>query len=42
VERFALAEANLALGRLRSGALTGAAVLEMPAASSVATSAARP
>jgi propanol-preferring alcohol dehydrogenase len=31
VERFALAEANLALGRLRSGALQGAAVLEMPA-----------
>ena len=31
VERFALADANLALGRLRSGALTGAAVLEMPA-----------
>ena len=31
VERFPLADANLALGRLRSGALTGAAVLEMPA-----------
>jgi propanol-preferring alcohol dehydrogenase len=30
VERFALAEANLALGRLRSGALQGAAVLELP------------
>jgi propanol-preferring alcohol dehydrogenase len=30
VERFALAEANLALGRLRSGALQGAAVLEPP------------
>lgn len=30
VERFALAEANRALGRLRSGELTGAAVLEMP------------
>ncbi len=31
VQRFALADANLALERLRSGALTGAAVLEMPA-----------
>jgi alcohol dehydrogenase, propanol-preferring len=30
VERFALADANLALGRLRAGALKGAAVLEMP------------
>lgn len=30
VERFALSEANLALERLRGGALTGAAVLEMP------------
>src|SRR5947208_2282586 len=30
VQRFALAEANLALERLRSGALQGAAVLEMP------------
>jgi alcohol dehydrogenase, propanol-preferring len=30
VERFALADANRALGRLRSGELTGAAVLEMP------------
>ncbi|HYL71332.1 MAG TPA: zinc-dependent alcohol dehydrogenase family protein [Candidatus Dormibacteraeota bacterium] len=30
VERFALGEANLALERLRDGALTGAAVLEMP------------
>jgi len=30
VERFALGEANLALGRLRRGELTGAAVLEMP------------
>ena len=30
VERFALAEANTALQRLRSGALQGAAVLEMP------------
>ena len=29
VERFALHEANLALDRLRTGALTGAAVLEM-------------
>ena len=31
VERFPLAEANMALERLRSGALEGAAVLEMPA-----------
>lgn len=31
VERFPLAEANVALARLRSGALEGAAVLEMPA-----------
>jgi alcohol dehydrogenase, propanol-preferring len=30
VERFALADANTALERLRSGALQGAAVLEMP------------
>jgi alcohol dehydrogenase, propanol-preferring len=30
VERFALAEANRALERLRTGALQGAAVLEMP------------
>jgi len=30
VERFALAEANVALERLRTGALKGAAVLEMP------------
>jgi alcohol dehydrogenase, propanol-preferring len=30
VQRFALAEANLALERLRSGGLEGAAVLEMP------------
>ena len=30
VERFALTEANTALKRLRSGALQGAAVLEMP------------
>ena len=29
VERFALADANLALGRLRAGELTGAAVLDM-------------
>jgi alcohol dehydrogenase, propanol-preferring len=31
VERFALEDANLALERLRNGALKGAAVLEMPA-----------
>jgi alcohol dehydrogenase, propanol-preferring len=31
VERFALADANRALERLRSGAMQGAAVLEMPA-----------
>jgi propanol-preferring alcohol dehydrogenase len=31
VERFALEDANRALGRLRSGALQGVAVLEMPA-----------
>jgi propanol-preferring alcohol dehydrogenase len=30
VERFRLADANLALERLRAGALKGAAVLEMP------------
>lgn len=42
VERFALTDANLALERLRSGALTGAAVLEMPAAASVAGTEARP
>jgi len=30
VQRFALSDANLALERLRSGALEGAAVLEMP------------
>jgi propanol-preferring alcohol dehydrogenase len=30
VERFALEDANRALERLRSGALKGAAVLEMP------------
>ncbi len=30
VERFALSEAHLALERLRSGALAGAAVLEPP------------
>jgi propanol-preferring alcohol dehydrogenase len=29
VERFALAEANVALGRLRAGELAGAAVLEV-------------
>jgi alcohol dehydrogenase, propanol-preferring len=32
VERFPLAQANLALERLRAGAVEGAAVLEMPAA----------
>ena len=32
VQRFALADANLALDRLRSGALEGAAVLELPQA----------
>jgi propanol-preferring alcohol dehydrogenase len=37
VERFGLADANRALERLRSGALTGAAVLEMPRGASVAT-----
>ncbi len=42
VERFALADANAALARLRSGALTGAAVLEMPRRASVATLPARP
>ena len=42
VERFALADANRALERLRGGAVTGAAVLEMPAAASVATSPAPP
>jgi propanol-preferring alcohol dehydrogenase len=42
VERFALADANLALERLRSGALTGAAVLEMPLPASVAGTKARP
>jgi alcohol dehydrogenase, propanol-preferring len=42
VERFALADANLALERLRSGAVTGAAVLEMPAPDSVAGTEARP
>jgi len=41
-ERFALADANLALERLRSGELTGAAVLEMPAVASVAATQARP
>jgi propanol-preferring alcohol dehydrogenase len=42
VERFALADANRALERLRSGAVTGAAVLEMTGAPSVAGGAARP
>ncbi|HEY2275237.1 MAG TPA: zinc-dependent alcohol dehydrogenase family protein [Steroidobacteraceae bacterium] len=42
VERFALTDANRALERLRRGAVTGAAVLEMPAAASVATSPAPP
>ena len=42
VERFALTDANRALERLRRGALTGAAVLEMPAAASVATLPAHP
>jgi len=31
VQRFALTDANLALERLRSGSLEGAAVLELPA-----------
>jgi hypothetical protein len=42
VERFALEDAERALDRLRSGQLTGAAVLEMPRAASVATLPARP
>jgi propanol-preferring alcohol dehydrogenase len=42
VERFPLADANLALERLRSGAVTGAAVLEIPGAPSVAGTGARP
>jgi propanol-preferring alcohol dehydrogenase len=42
VERFALTDANHALERLRRGAVTGAAVLEMPAAASVARSPAPP
>jgi propanol-preferring alcohol dehydrogenase len=42
VERFALTDANLALERLRSGALIGAAVLEMPASAPVAGTEARP
>jgi alcohol dehydrogenase, propanol-preferring len=42
VERFALSDANQALERLRSGAVTGAAVLEMPATASVAGPSARP
>lgn len=37
VERFALEDAEHALERLRGGQLTGAAVLEMPRAASVAT-----
>jgi len=42
VERFTLADANQALERLRSGAVTGAVVLEMPAADRVAGASARP
>jgi alcohol dehydrogenase, propanol-preferring len=42
VERFTLSDANLALERLRSGAITGAAVLEMPPPASVAGPSARP
>ena len=42
VERFALTDANLALERLRRGAVTGAAVLEMPPLASVAGPSARP
>ncbi len=42
VQTFALADANLALERLRSGALTGAAVLEMAASAAVAGPSARP
>jgi alcohol dehydrogenase, propanol-preferring len=42
VERFALSEANGALERLRSGALNGAAVLEMRTRASVASSPSRP
>jgi alcohol dehydrogenase, propanol-preferring len=42
VERFALSDANRALERLRSGAITGAAVLEMAPAASVAGPPARP
>jgi alcohol dehydrogenase, propanol-preferring len=42
VERFALGDAEGALERLRSGTLTGAAVLEMPAPASVAGGSARP
>ena len=42
VERFALTDANLALERLRRGAITGAAVLEMPPLASVAGPSARP
>ena len=42
VERFALADANRALERLRSGALEGAAVLEVPPALTVAGARAPP
>ena len=42
VERFALADANRALERLRGGEVTGAAVLEMPGTPSVAGTEARP
>lgn len=42
VERLALADANRALERLRGGAVTGAVVLEMPGAPSVAGARARP
>jgi alcohol dehydrogenase, propanol-preferring len=42
VERFALADANRALERLRRGAVTGAAVLEMPGAVAVAGPPVRP
>ena len=41
-ERFPLSDANLALERLRSGAVTGAAVLEMRPPASVAGPSARP
>ncbi|HET7756855.1 MAG TPA: zinc-dependent alcohol dehydrogenase family protein [Steroidobacteraceae bacterium] len=42
VARFALAEANAALGRLRGGTLAGAAVLEMPRGPEVAGGRGRP